>query len=79
MAELAALSKRRPEVDADWADLAAHWDIRPDTIYLNHGSFGPSPRVVRETRRRFIDALDCQPRDFYVRQFEPQLLEARRH
>ncbi|MCE2792470.1 MAG: aminotransferase class V-fold PLP-dependent enzyme [Planctomycetota bacterium] len=78
MAELAALSKRRPEVDADWADLAAHWDIRPDTIYLNHGSFGPSPRVVRETRRRFIDALDCQPMDFYVRQFEPQLLEARR-
>ena len=77
MAEHTALSKRRPEVDTDWADLAAHWEIRSDTTYLNHGSFGPSPRVVRETRRGFIDALDCQPMDFYVRQFEPQLLEAR--
>lgn len=68
---------RRPEVDSDWADLAAYWEIRPDTIYLNHGSFGPSPHPVRETRRRYIDALDCQPMDFYVRQFEPLLLEAR--
>lgn len=77
MAEPAALSKRRPEIDADWVDLAAHWEIRPDTTYLNHGSFGPSPRIVRETRRQLIDALDCQPMDFYVRQFEPQLLAAR--
>lgn len=77
MAELAALSNRRPEVDADWVDLAAHWEIRPDTTYLNHGSFGPSPRPVRETRRQLIDALDCQPMDIYVRQFEPLLLSAR--
>lgn len=68
---------RRSEIDADWEDLAAQWDIRPDTTYLNHGSFGPAPRAVRESRRRLIDALDCQPMDFFVRQFEPLLLSAR--
>lgn len=68
---------RRPEVDSDWADLAALWSIRPDSTYLNHGSFGPSPRPVREVRRQYIDALDSQPMDFYVRQFEPLLLQAR--
>lgn len=70
-------AQRRPEVDSDWSDLGAYWSIRPDSIYLNHGSFGPSPRPVREVRRQYIDALDSQPMDFYVRQFEPLLLAAR--
>lgn len=77
MATQGSLTKRRPEVDSDWSDLAAYWSIRPDSTYLNHGSFGPSPSPVREVRRNYIDALDCQPMDFYVRQFEPLLLEAR--
>ena len=64
---------RRPHVDADWADLAAQFDVRKDTIYLNQGSFGISPRIVRQARRRWIDELDCQPMDFYVREFEPLL------
>ncbi len=68
---------RRIDHDADWSDLAAHWDIRPGTTYLNHGSFGPSPRIVRETRREWIDRLDAQPMDFYVRQLEPALSHAR--
>ena len=62
---------RRPDVDADWADIATQFVIREDTIYLNHGSFGISPTLVREARRQWIDQLDCQPMDFYVRQWEP--------
>jgi isopenicillin-N epimerase len=69
---------RLPDCDGDWRDLASLWSIRPDTTYLNHGSFGPSPRPVRDARRHFINAVDEQPMDFYVRQFEPLLIEARR-
>ena len=69
--------KRDPASDSDWADLATLWPIRPNTIYLNHGSFGPPPQSVREARRKYIDALDSQPMDYYLRQFEPLLDDAR--
>ena len=69
---------RDPTRDADWQDLASQWEIRPDTIYLNHGSFGPPSKVVRETRRKFIDDLDRQPMDFYLRQFETLLDQSKR-
>ncbi len=71
------IQTRRIDNDADWSDIAAHWDIRPGTTYLNHGSFGPSPRIVRDTRREWIERLDAQPMDFYVRQLEPALWTAR--
>src|SRR5687767_3271634 len=66
-----------PTDDAAWAPLKAHWSFRPDTTYLNHGSFGPPPRPVREARQKWQDALDCQPMDFFVRQFEPAWIAAR--
>ncbi len=68
---------RRVEVDADWADLAALWDIRADTTYLNHGSFGPSPRPVREARDWWRDRCEEQPMDFFLRWLEPALEAAR--
>ncbi len=48
-----------------------HWQIRKDTIYLNHGSFGPPPLVVQKARREWQLRLDEQPMDFFVRQLEP--------
>jgi len=66
-----------PAADAAWAPLKAHWNFRPGTTYLNHGSFGPPPRPVREARQKWQDALDTQPMDFFVRQFEPAWMEAR--
>jgi len=64
------MTTRRPNVDADWEDLAAQFNVRQDTIYLNHGSFGIAPQVVCEARRGWIEALDSQPMDFYVRKLE---------
>ncbi|MEM7456981.1 MAG: aminotransferase class V-fold PLP-dependent enzyme [Planctomycetota bacterium] len=63
--------------DEHWIDIAAKWSIRPDTVYLNHGSFGPSPMEVRYSRHRWIRQLDEQPMDFYVRGLEVYLAEAR--
>lgn len=68
---------RDPANDQDWSDLASHWKFRGDTIYLNHGSFGLTPNLVRYSRRQWIDRLDEQPMDFYLRQLEPALSDAR--
>ena len=68
--------QRNPAKDADWFDLASHWRIRPDTLYLNQGSFGLAPDVVRYARRGMINRLDENPMDFYVRQSEPLIADA---
>jgi len=66
-----------PDDDAAWAPLKALWQIRPDTIYLNHGSYGPSPISVREIRRDLLQRLDDQPMDFFMRTLEPAWHSAR--
>ncbi len=66
---------RRPDVDADWQDLIGEFEVRSDTHYLNHGSFGIAPRMVRERRREWINRLDEQPMNFYLRELEPQMAE----
>lgn len=68
---------RIPSEDKDWQDLKALWTIRDDTCYMNHGSWGISPQPVRHERRKWIDRLDCQPMDFYLRQLEPAFHETR--
>jgi isopenicillin-N epimerase len=51
--------------------------LREDTIYLNHGSFGPPPEPVRQARAAWQEQLDRQPMDFLVRRLEPAWHEAR--
>src|SRR3954467_2323107 len=68
-----------PADDAAWTELKREWSFRPGTIYLNHGSFGPPPRAVREARQHWQEAMDSQPMDFFVRQLEPALCSAREH
>lgn len=63
--------------DAAWEHWRGNWMLRDDTIYLNHGSFGPPPEPVRAARRKWIDLLDAQPMDFFVRRFEAELFAAR--
>jgi isopenicillin-N epimerase len=65
------------ESDDDWRPWRDQWSIRPDTIYLNHGSFGPTPRVVRDSQLRWQQRAASQPMDFFVRQYEPAWLESR--
>lgn len=68
---------REIENDDDWLGWRDAWSIRPGTTYLNHGSFGPTPRVVRECQLNWQQQLASQPMDFFVRNLEPAWLAAR--
>lgn len=65
------------ENDDDWRAWRDEFPIRLDTTYLNHGSFGPTPRRVRAYQRHCQDELARQPMDFFVRKLEPAWLAAR--
>ncbi len=52
------------------------WDIPEGVTYLNHGSFGPAPRPVREAQARWTAELQRQPMEFFVRRLEGLLDEA---
>ncbi len=71
------LSKRDATNEDHWLEFASHWLIRPDTTYLNHGSFGPPPQFVKQGKRHWVDAMDAQPMDFYTRHLEPALEKTR--
>lgn len=49
------------------------WTLPDDVTYLNHGSFGPSPRVVQQERQAWSEQLERQPMDFFVRRMEVHL------
>ena len=63
--------------DDHWRHWRKEWSIRADTTYLNHGSFGPTPRTVRECQLEWQQRMTSQPMDYFVRQFEPAWLESR--
>ena len=71
------MAKLEIENESTWESAARQWRLREGTIYLNHGSFGPSPESVLDARREWLDRLESQPMDFYVRTMEPALLDAR--
>jgi isopenicillin-N epimerase len=57
----------------DTTDWSREWSFPDGVTYLNHGSFGPSPRSVREARHAWCEKLEQQPMDFFLRQMEPAL------
>jgi isopenicillin-N epimerase len=53
------------------------FSLDPSWDFLNHGSFGACPTVVREAQRRVNDELEAQPVRFLVREL-PDRLDALR-
>jgi len=58
---------------SDWGRVRQEWDLRPGVIYLNHGSFGPSPKSVIAAREQWSRRLEAEPMDFFVREMESDL------
>ena len=53
------------------------WRLDDSIHFLNHGSFGATPRVVLEHQRQLRDQLEAEPVRFMVRELEPLLDAAR--
>ena len=53
------------------------WLLDPSIAYLNHGSFGSCPRPVFEFQQQIRLRMERQPIQFFVRDLEPLLDEAR--
>jgi isopenicillin-N epimerase len=45
--------------------LAKHWNLDPECVFLNHGSFGATPTAIREEQRKWMDLLENEPVRFY--------------
>jgi isopenicillin-N epimerase len=56
---------------------ATHWTLDPAVSFLNHGSFGATPRAVLEEQQSLRDRMERQPVRFLVRELEPLVDEAR--
>jgi kynureninase len=59
------------------AELRVHWTLEPETTFLNHGSFGATPRVVQEAQQAWRSRLEAQPVTFFVRTLPGALDTAR--
>lgn len=49
------------------------FQLEEGAIYLNHGSYGATPKVVTQAQRRWQDRLEAEPSRFMDREFRPGL------
>ena len=54
-----------------------HYLLDPDIIFLNHGSFGATPRSVMDAYQAWQIRLERQPVQFITRELLPELKQAR--
>lgn len=54
-----------------------HWDLDPAVTFLNHGSFGATPRAIREEQHAWQARLEAEPVRFLHRELEEHLDRAR--
>ncbi len=55
----------------------ATWHLDPETIHLNHGSFGACPDEVLDVQTGWRSAMEANPVAFMLETYQPALDEAR--
>jgi len=62
---------------ADWGAAVRHeWDLDPDFLTVNHGSYGATPRVVLAAQREWQRRMEAQPVRFFGRELPGALRAA---
>ena len=52
---------------------ARHWDLDPEVIFLNHGSFGACPRVIMARQHELRREMEAQPLRFLHHTIEERI------
>ena len=59
------------------SEFAAHWTLDPAISFLNHGSFGATPRPVLAAQQGWRDRMEDEPVRFFSHDVEPAMDRAR--
>ena len=62
----------------DLEDVASAWELDPEFIHLNHGSFGAVPTVVLAEQRTWQKRMHTNPSAYFRRDVFPAIADARR-
>ena len=58
-------------------ELAKYWSLNPDTVFLNHGSFGASPTSILDEQTKIRSHIEEDPVRFFERDYIPLMKESR--
>ncbi len=59
------------------SEFAFHWGLTPETVFLNHGSFGATPLAILNEQRRWQDWMELEPVRFFEELLPPALVDSR--
>jgi isopenicillin-N epimerase len=59
------------------SEFARHWALDPAVAFLNHGSWGATPRKVLAAQQAWRDRMEAEPVRFFAHDLEPELDRAR--
>ena len=59
------------------SEFAEHWTLDPAIAFLNHGSFGATPRPVLAAQEAWRERMEAEPVRFFSYELEPALDRAR--
>ena len=67
----------QPLVRPKPSDFRRHWQLAPEIVFLNHGSFGACPRHILKLQSELRASMEAEPVQFLWRYYEDRLQLAR--